>query len=304
MSEKHTVTGAFGYTGRYIAKELLQLGHQVATLTNSPPRINLFNQPITVHSLAFHDHSYLVNALKDTQVLYNTYWVRFNHKTFNHSEAVTNTKALFLAARNAGVQRIVHTSITNPDKDSPFEYFRGKAVLEEALDKSGAPYTILRPAVFFGEDDILINNITWALRHLPIMGVFGEGNYKIQPIYIKDYVQLAIAAGQESGCQVVDAVGPEAYTYRGMIESIAAIIGCQKKIISVPPWFGYLTGKILGWLTRDQVITREEIGGLMAGLLAVESVPTGTTHLMDWVELNQDSLGVKYANELKRRDNK
>ena len=66
---------------------------------------------------------------------------------------------LFEAAKKQGIKRIVHISITNPSEDSPFEYFSGKAKIEKALIEFGISYA-LRPAVLFGKEDILINNIT------------------------------------------------------------------------------------------------------------------------------------------------
>ena len=77
----------------------------------------------------------LQQSLAGAKVLYNTYWVRFNHRNFSHEMAVENTKRLFDAAKAAGVERIVHVSITNPSADSPFEYFRGKAELENYLQE-------------------------------------------------------------------------------------------------------------------------------------------------------------------------
>ena len=72
-------------------------------------------------------------------MLYNTYWVRFNHPLFTHADAVRNTLTLFEAAKRAGVRRIVHVSITNPSEDSPLEYFRGKARLERACGNRACP---------------------------------------------------------------------------------------------------------------------------------------------------------------------
>ncbi|MHC4141668.1 MAG: SDR family oxidoreductase [Planctomycetota bacterium] len=114
----HVVTGAFGYSGRYIAQRLLDAGHAVRTLTNSPPRDHPFGERIDVRPLSFADHDGLVESLSGAAVLYNTYWVRFNHKTFTFADAVRNTRALFAAAEQAGVGRVVHVSITNPSEDS------------------------------------------------------------------------------------------------------------------------------------------------------------------------------------------
>jgi NADH dehydrogenase len=234
-------------------------------------------------------------------VLYNTYWVRFNHRSFNHADAVRNTERLFEAAKEASVERIVHVSITNPSEESPLEYFSGKARLERALADSGISHAILRPTVLFGKEDILINNIAWALRRLPVFGVFGSGEYRLQPIYVDDFAALAVEQGAKRENVTIDAIGPETFTYRELVKVIGETIGKQRPLISVPPLVGYLVGWLLGKCVGDVMITREEIKGLMDDLLYVDSPPAGTTTLTGWIQEHADSLGRKYASELARR---
>ncbi|HMA29891.1 MAG TPA: NmrA family NAD(P)-binding protein, partial [Thermoanaerobaculia bacterium] len=186
----HVVTGAFGYSGGYIAARLLERGARVRTLTDSLGRPSPLQGRIEAHGFNFDRPERLVESLKGASVLYNTYWVRFNASEFRHSAAVENSLILFRAAKEAGVQRVVHVSITNPSETSPLEYFHGKAVLERALRASGIPYAILRPTVLFGEQDILINNIAWLLRRFPAFAVFGSGQYRLQPIFVDDLASL------------------------------------------------------------------------------------------------------------------
>lgn len=300
----HVVTGAFGYSGRFIARRLLAAGMPVRTLTNSPQRENEFGGRIEVHPLAFDNPEQLTESLRGAAVLYNTYWVRFNHRDFKHATAVDNTLKLFDAAKRAGVGRIVHVSITNPSEDSPLEYFRGKARLERALRESGLSHSILRPAVLFGEGDILINNIAWMLRHMPFFGVFGDGQYRLQPIHVGDFAALATREANESGSRVIDAIGPETFTFRELVTNIAAAIGVHRRIVSVSPTFGYWIGRIAGAFLGDLMITREEIRGLMDNLLVTNSPPAGTTSLSEWVRKHNVSVGRRYASELGRRRNR
>lgn len=300
----HVVTGAFGFSGKYIAKRLLDSGRQVRTLTNSPSRPNPFEGRVGAYPFNFNNTEKLVESLKGAKVLYNNYWVRFNSSDFTYSEAVENTLKLFEAAKKAGIGRIVHVSITNPSEDSPFEYFSGKAKLERALRESGIPYTILRPAVIFGEEDILINNIAWFLRKFPVFGVFGDGKYRLQPIYVDDLAELAVKEGQENGSHIIDAIGPDTFTYRGMVEEIGRIIGKPRPILLIPRDLGYFLGSIVGRIVGDVTITHDEIEGLMADLLHTESHPVGKTRLTEWAREHAATLGVHYANELARRKNR
>ncbi len=299
--QTHVVTGAFGYIGKYIAQRLLDAGHAVRTLTNSPQRTNPFGSRVAVHPYNFHDPPKLVAALQGADVLYNTYWVRFTHTLFKQADAVDNTFTLFDAAKQAEVKRIVHVSITNPSDDSPLEYFSGKARLERALIESGLSYAILRPAVLFGHEDILINNIAWMLRRLPIFGVFGNGRYRLQPMYVEDFADLAVHQAAQSHDVIIDAIGPETFTFRELVKTIAQAIGVRRLIVPVPPALGFALGWLLGRIKGDVIITRQEIRGLMDDLLYVDSPPAGSTKLSDWARQHADELGKHYANELARR---
>jgi NADH dehydrogenase len=302
MSTKlHVVTGAFGYSGKYITTRLLAEGQRVRTLTDSLQRANPFGDQIEVHPFNFDCQVNLVKSLRGADVLYNTYWVRFNYSSFKHESAVQNTLILFRAALQAGVKRIVHVSITNPSEDSPLEYFSGKARLEHALQELGCSYAILRPTVLFGKEDILINNIAWALRHLPILGLFGDGSYRLQPIYVDDLAALAVEQGKHVENVIINAIGPETFTYRELATVIAEIIGVKRPILPIPPALAYFAGWILGKWMGDVMITWPEVKGLMADLLCSDSPAAGRTRLTDWARENKDMLGVKYASELARR---
>lgn len=300
----HAVTGAFGYSGKYIARRLLDRGHEVITLTNSPDRANPFAGRVKPYPFNFDNPKELTQSLRGVSVLYNTYWVRFNHKLFKHADAVRNTQRLFNAAKEANVERIVHISVANPSENSSLEYFSGKARLERSLAETGVSHAILRPTVLFGKEDILINNIAWALRRLPVFGVFGNGEYRLQPIYVDDMAALAVEQGEKRDNVTIDAIGPETFTYRELVKVIGETIGKKRPVISVSPAVGYLTGWILGKFVGDVMITHEEIKGLMADHLFVDSAPTGTTRFTDWIREHADSLGKKYTSELARRKNR
>jgi uncharacterized protein YbjT (DUF2867 family) len=300
-SELHIVTGALGYSGKYIARRLLERGHRVRTLTNSANRPNPFGGQIEIRPFDFDAPDRLRESLRGARVLYNTYWVRFNSRNFTHAEAVKNTIQLFQVAKDAGVERIVHVSILNPSEDSPLEYFAGKARLERALMESGVFYAILRPAVLFGAEDILINNIAWSLRKFPFFPIFGNGAYRLQPIYVDDLAAMAVEQGQSMENCIINAVGPETFSYRELVSTLGQIIGKPRPIVRVPPRLGYLGSRILGWCLGDVIITWDEVQGLMAGLLYVDTPPAGSTRLTDWAREHVSELGRRYANELARR---
>jgi NADH dehydrogenase len=301
MGDVHCVTGAFGFSGRFIARRLIEAGHRVRTLTGSRARPEGLAESVRVCPLDFTDADGLRRDLDGVRVLYNTYWVRFSAAGFSQEAAVQNTLALFEAARDAGVQRVVHVSITNPSEQSPYEYFRGKARLEALLAETGLAHTILRPAVLFGVDDILVNNIAWMLRRLPVFGVFGDGRYRLQPIHVEDFADLAVEAGRHTGNEIVQAIGPETWSYRELVQMLGQAIDRRRPVVSVPRWLGLAVAKVAGLFLRDVVLTGPEVDALMDDLLAVDAPPAGTTRLSQWAREHAGSLGRRYASELARR---
>jgi nucleoside-diphosphate-sugar epimerase len=301
MKDDHAVAGAFGYSGRYIASRLLDDGHEVVTLTGAVHHSSELSNRVKAFPLDFERQDKLVEALRGVLTLYDTYWVRFNHRLFDHTGAVTNSKILFDAAKLAGVERVVHVSITNPSVESPLSYFKGKAQVESALEKSGLSYAILRPAVLFGKEDILINNIAWALRRLPVFGVFGDGSYRLCPIHVEDFAAAAVELGNQRENVVRDAVGPESFTYRELVKTIGKIIGVNRPVVGVPGWLGWCAGRLIGKMHGDVMITMDEVRGLTAGLLHVDSKPLGSTCLTDWALANRETLGRSYTSEMARR---
>lgn len=296
----HVVTGAFGFSGRYIAERLLAKGVRVRTLTSRTPPAGPLGDRVEVAPLSFSEPNVLTRSLRGADVVYNTYWIRFAHDKATHDLAVENTRILIQSAVDAGVRRFVHVSITNPSASSPLSYFHGKALLERALAESGLSYAILRPTVLFGPGDILINNIAWMLRRLPVFGIFGSGDYRIQPVHVDDLAEMAVQYASRDTNVTVDAVGPETFSYEQLVRRIRDAIAGRAWIIHVSPRLALAIARVMGRCMGDVVITREEVEGLMAGLLVSSTPPTCPTRFSDWLSANASTLGLHYASELSR----
>ena len=294
------VTGAFSYTGKYIAQRLLSQGHRVRTLTGHPNLPSPFGDRVEAVPFSFDNRSQLVDSLRGASTLYNTYWIRFPRREVTFARAVENTGTLINAAGEAGVRRLVHISITNPSLDSPLPYFRGKALVERAIEDSGLSFAVIRPAVIFGPEDVLLSNIAWFLRRFPLFPIAGSGDYPIQPVFVEDVAALAVAAGKAEDNTVQDAVGPETYSFQQLVSLIAEKVRSKAKLAHVPPGVALGLARLMSLLVKDVVLTKEEIKGLMHGLLVSREPATANTLLSQWLDQNRETLGMNYASELRR----
>ena len=251
----------------------------------------------------FENPKVLTESLRGATTLYNTYWVRFSRGQVTYDRAVKNTKTLIEAAKRAGIKKIIHVSIANPDSKSKLPYYRGKGLLEQAVMESGLAYAIIRPTVIFGPEDILINNIAWLLRKSPVFAIVGSGEYKLQPIFVEDMADLMVKAAEQTDNIIWDAVGPEIFTFNKLVELIKMRINSTSGVVHISPRAMLPLARLIGCIVKDVVLTKEEVEGLMANLLVSSQSPTGWTRFSDWSEQNASRLGIHYSSELRRHYN-
>jgi uncharacterized protein YbjT (DUF2867 family) len=296
LPDLDVVTGAFSYTGSFIARRLLDDGVRVRTLTRRVDPTSPLHGKVETAPLQFADRAALVESLRGARCLYNTYWVRFERGGTTFDGAVRNSALLFEAAATAEVERIVHVSVTNPSEDSSLPYFGGKAQVERALVAAGPAYAIVRPTLVFGPRDILVNNIAWILRRFPLFVVPGDGSGRVQPVSAEDVAEIAVSASAGA----VDAAGPEEYTFDELVRAVGAAIGCRRRLVHAPPRVALALGAVVGTARRDVILTRDELEGLQASLLVSHDPPRGRESFREWLERNGASLGRAYVSELAR----
>jgi uncharacterized protein YbjT (DUF2867 family) len=292
------VTGTFSYTGSYIAKRLLREGRRVRTLTR---RSRPEGVPQGVEVVPYRwDRRSLVETLSGADTLYNTYWIRLARGQTTFDEAVGNSRLLFESAKQAGIHRIVHISITKADQAPYLPYFAGKSQVEAALKESGVSYTIVRPTVVYGREDVFINNMAWLLRHIPLFVIAGSGDYRVRPVHVDDVARICVEAVGSSENFTIDAVGPETMTFEEMVRVIRAAIRSRSVIVHSSPWVLLTIARFLGVILRDEVMSAGELRGLMDELVAPDGPATGTISFKEWIERNGDTLGRAYVSEMKR----
>jgi NADH dehydrogenase len=300
-TETDLVTGAFSYSGSRIAELLIESGRDVRTLTHHPDREHPLRTSVQASPYRFDDPVALARSLEGVTTLYNTYWVRFERGRTTFADAVANSRALFEAARQAGVARIVHLSIANPSIDSPLPYYRGKALVEQALADADVRYSIVRPTwIFGGGRDILANNIAWILRHMPIFVVPGDGRYLVQPVHVDDLAQICLGASHGDTDVIVDAAGPDTMRFEELVRAISHALGRNRPILNASPAAMAALARALGLVVRDVVLTADEISGLTAGLLVSHQPALGRISFIEWLNEAGPTLGRGYLSELDR----
>ncbi len=294
------VTGAFSFTGQYVTRLLLERGWQVRTLTHHPDRPHALGERVEACPYDFDRPDKLRHTLRGASTLVNTYWVRFPRGAVDYTVAVRDTQTLVDAARDAGLQRIVHVSIANASADSPLGYYRGKAETERAVVASGLGYAIVRPTVIFGIEDILINNIAWFVRHFPVFAIPGDGRYGIRPIFVEDLARLLADGAEATDNTTADAVGPESFTFEDLVRTVASKLGRHPRLVHLPAVVAHALTSMAGAFVGDVVLTWDEYQGLQQNLLAVNGPATGPTSLTAWLAEYRDRVGTRYASELAR----
>ena len=296
----NVVTGSFGYIGKYITRSLLAMGQEVKTITTHPDKPNPFGEKVKASHYHFENPAALTKNLAGCETLFNTYWVRFDHRQWSFDKALENTKTLFTCAKNAGVKKIIQISVSNPTENDPLPYYKGKALQEKALRESGVDYAIVRPTLVFGLEDILVNNITWTIRKFPVVPIFGSGKYKLQPIFVEDLADIAVEASSSKSSQILDAISPETFTYEAFLRLIARELNRDVFFFHTSPTIGIMLGKIIGLFVKDVILTKDELRGLMASKLTSNQEPNGITLFTDWFRRNKQAVGTAYTSELNR----
>jgi len=294
------VTGAFGFTGRVLTERLLAAGHEVVTLTRRSGAGDPLAERITVRPFDPTDADALVASLAGVETLFNTYWLRFPRGGSTFEWAVARSATLLAAARTAGVKRVVHVSVVNaaPDADTP--YVRAKAALEAVVRSSGLEWVVVRPTLTYGTNDILINNLAWALRRLPIYGLPGLGRYTVQPVHVDDVARICVEAAGGPAGRVLDAAGPDTMAYRELVDRVRVAVGSRSLVVPMPGVAVLAAARLLGLLVHDVVLTRDEIRELTSSLLTSHEPPRGEIRISEWLPANAAQLGRRWSSELAR----
>jgi uncharacterized protein YbjT (DUF2867 family) len=296
----HVVTGAFSFTGAYVAHALLERGERVRTLSRRHDPGHRLAGQVEFGRLQFEDQEALRRDLTGAATLFNTYWVRFPRRDVTWRTVLENTRTLLRAARAAGVGKVVQFSVSNASETSQYGYFRAKALAERELRDSGLAHAILRPTLVFGHGELLLNNIAWMLRRSPLFFVPTGGEYATQPVSVEEVAELAVELAGLSDDVERDAAGPAVYSFADLVAAVRQAIGARSRLVRCPPAVVVAAARAASVLSGDVLVRRDELGGLRDGLLVSRQPPLGTTRLDDWLTGEADTLGRSFVSERRR----
>jgi NADH dehydrogenase len=230
----------------------------------------------------------------------NTYWIRIPWGGQTFDTAVHNSKLLLGAAKEAGVARVVHVSVSNAALGTNLGYYAGKNRVESYIRAELDNYAIVRPTLVVGPNDVLSNNIAWFLRHFSFFPVPDGGGCRMQPITLADTARIIVEAGESQENQQIDAAGPDIMSFREYLLLLQTACGVRRWMPAVPGWLALLILKPIEVLLRDIVLTKEELLGLEQELLVSKQAPLGTAHVDEWLMANGSAMGRTYVNDLRR----
>lgn len=278
------VTGAFGNVGAALAARLLDRGRSVRTLTSKRPE---GPSPLDVRPFAWDDPAALAAAFDGVDTFYCTYWMRHGP----YDVAVDRCRRLLDAATAAGVRRIVHLSVVQPDAASPYPYFRGKAEVEAHLAALPVPAAVVRPALVFGGEAAMLDDLARVLRRVPVFGLPAGGRFRVRPVHVDDVVDLCLAGSEVDEPTVVDAVGPERPTFRELVTQVRDAVGSRARLVGLPVPVVLAAGRLLGRLQGRELLTAEELRSTIDGLADADGPATGSRSLSAWLAEHGAELG-------------
>ena len=270
---KVLLTGATGFVGAEIAKQLGQAGHPVRQLVRpgrprrETPASGSEFQPGDVTEAAS-----LKGACDGIQAVIHLVGIisEVGGQTFEKVHA-QGTKNLLAEAQRAGVRRFVQMSALGTRPNAPSRYHQSKWAAEESVRGSGLDYTIFRPSLIYGPRDHFVNLFAKIIRLSPIVPVVGNPRALFQPVAVEPVAAAFVRSLSEAqaGGKTFDLCGPERFTMPAMIDQILKVMARKRLKLRVPRWVARGQAAFLEFafsallrrappLNRDQLIMLEE----------------------------------------------
>jgi NADH dehydrogenase len=273
-----TVFGGTGFLGRRIVRHLHDAGFAVRIASRHPYRglsiVSSASAQITSIYGDISDDASVAAVVNGVFAVVNavSLYVERERDTFQsmHVGAAERTARL---AHQAGVERLVHVSGIGADAQSTSPYIRSRGQGEEAVLKTFPTAHILRPAVMFGRGDAFLVPLLAMLRRMPVFPMFGGGETKLQPAYVKDVAEASVRLLKSpSAHRIYELAGPRIYGYRALLTALAASAGSRPLLVPMPfaRWHAIA---YLGEFLPNPPITRNQVELMEADSVAALDAP-------------------------------
>lgn len=198
-----------------------------------------------------------------------------------HRVTYGGTRNVIEECKAAGVRKIVYVSALGTSGDRKEGYFRAKYMAEEYVRKSGLAYSILRPSVIYGPGGEFMRRM-FSLVRKPVVPVFGDGSYLLQPVYAEDVGKCVLASLRLGGDSVLDIAGPRSMSFDEMLDSVASAAGVKARKAHIPLWLSKPLVAIMSLFPFTPITSGElrmllkgdtcDIGE-MVGVLGIDPLP-------------------------------
>lgn len=305
-----TVFGGSGFIGRAMVRALAQDGLQVRiavrrTELADPVKTAGDVGQITVMRTNLKVPQSVAAAVAGSQAVINAAGIPFQRGRQRYQTVhVAGARAIAEAARDAGVERLVHLSGIGADqRGSKSRFVQSKVEAEDAIIAAFPAATILRPSVVFGPDDAMFNRLARIAAAAPFVPVVGDGSAKVQPVFVGDVGQAAVAALRrpDTARTVFELGGPQVYSYREIAALVLREIDRDKPIVGIPASLMKLAGFFAEFLpvppiTHDQVelLTHDNVARAGAPGLASLGIAATTAEAILPTYLDRFRLGGRY----------
>jgi NADH dehydrogenase len=258
------LTGATGFVGGNLVRELLEEGFRVRCLVRDPARAAaLKGLGCELVSGDVTDRASVIEAIDDkieaaahlVGIITETRRATFRAV---HTEGTRNVVE---ACSKKGVKRYLHVSALGTRPRARSEYHRTKWEAEEIIRGSALVYTIFRPSIMFGPGDQFVNTLASVMKISPVIMVPGGGANLFQPVFIKDISKIMAASLKTEGAKnkVFEVGGPERVTFDGLIDTIASVLGKRVLKVHVPLCLMRLGAAMAETVLSSPPISRDQL---------------------------------------------
>lgn len=272
------VFGGTGFLGRRIVRHLHDAGFAVRIASRHPDRglsiVSSASSRIESVYGDINDDPSVAAVLHGVFAVVNavSLYVERGADTFRsvHVEGAARVARL---AGQAGARVLVHISGIGADARSTSAYIRSRGQGEEAVCEAFPFAHILRPGVMFGPGDAFLTPLLVMLRRMPVFPMFGEGETKLQPVYVEDVGEASARVLQSPNAHpVYELAGPRIYTYRALLKALAAGADSSPLLMPIPFALWHAIG-YLGEFLPSPPITRNQVELMQADSVAASDLP-------------------------------